>query len=238
MFKSLCVAATLLLAGTCFSPTYAEDAKMARIISLSGHGEVRATPDLATVSMGVMSSAETARAALDANTKAMTDLMAVLAAAKIENKDISTSNFAVSPRLDYGQNNGQPPKVIGYDVTNTVSVTLHKLEMIGDLLDKAVSSGSNQINGISFSVANPQAAMDEARKQAVKDAKRKADLYVAATSTALGNIISLNEGAAYQPPQPMMMQAKMAASDGGAAVPISQGEQVIAVDVSIAWEIK
>lgn len=234
MLKSFLTVALLL---TSLSTAQAEEAKLVRSISLSGHGEVHASPDLVIVSMGVLSSAATARDALNANTKAMTDLMAVLKAEKIEAKDIATSNFNVAPRYDYGQNNGQPPKVTGYEVSNTVSVTLRKLDAIGELLDKAVSSGSNQINGITFSIANPQAAMDEARKEAVKDAKRKADLYAAATSVTIGNLISLNEGTAYQPPQPMMMQAKTMASDAG-AVPIAQGEQVIAVDVNIAWEIK
>jgi uncharacterized protein len=234
MLRSLFAAALLF---TTLSTAYAEDVKIVRNISLTGHGEVRATPDLALVNMGVIATGMTAREALDANTKAMSDLMAVLNAAKIESKDVATSNFSVNPRYDYGQNNGQTPKVIGYEVTNTVSVTVRKLDMIGDLLDKAVSSGSNQISGISFSVANPQAAMDEARKAAIKDAKRKAELYATATSVSLGNVISINEGGSYQPPQQVMMQTKMSASDG-AAVPISQGEQVIAVDVNMVWEIK
>ncbi len=234
MLKSLLAAALLI---TSLSTAFAEDTKLIRNISLAGHGEVRATPDLAVVNMGVLSSAVTAREALDANTKAMNDLMAVLKTASIDSKDISTSNFSVNPRYDYGQNNGQPPKVTGYDVSNTVSVTVRKLEAIGSLLDRAVSSGSNQINGISFSIANPQAALDEARREAVKDAKRKAELYRTATSVTLGNIISLSEGQAYQPPQPMMMQAKAMSSDAG-NVPIAQGEQVIAADVNIVWEIK
>ena len=236
MLKSF-FASALLSAIATITPAFSEDMKMVRSISLSGHGEVLASPDLAIVSMGVMSSAASAREALDANTKSMNDLMAVLKAANIAAKDIATSNFNVAPRYDYGQNNGQPPKITGYDVTNTVSVTLRKLDAIGELLDKAVSSGSNQINGIVFSVANPQRAMDEARKEAVKDAKRKADLYAAATSVSLGNIILLNEGGVYQPQQPVMMQSKAMASDAG-NVPIAQGEQVIAVDVNITWEIK
>ena len=236
MFKSIFTAALLATIAS-ITPVFSEELKLVRSISLSGHGEVHASPDLAVVSMGVLSSAATAREALDANTTAMNDLMAVLKAAAIESKDISTSNFTVAPRYDYGQNNGQPPKVTGYDVSNTVSVTVRKLDLIGGLLDKAVSSGSNQINGITFSIANPQAALDEARKEAVKDAKRKADLYAAATSVSLGNLISLSEGLGYQPPQPMMMQAKSMASDAG-NVPIAQGEQVIAIDVNISWEIK
>lgn len=235
MLKSIFAAALLLSAAT-MNPAFAEDNKLIRTISLTGHGEVRVAPDLAIVTMGVLSSATTAQDALAANTKAMTDLMAALKAADIEAKDIQTSNFSVNPRYDYGQNNGQPPKLTGYDVSNNVAVIVHKIGSIGDLLDKAVTSGSNQINGISFSIANPQAAMDEARKKAVTDAKRKAELYVAATSVTLGNVISLSEGGDnYQPPMPM--QSKMMAADSS-PVPIAQGEQVISVDINISWEIK
>lgn len=235
MLKSIFAAALLLSAAT-MNPAFAEDSKLIRTISLTGHGEVRVAPDLAIVTMGVLSSATTAQDALAANTKAMTDLMAALKAADIEAKDIQTSNFSVNPRYDYGQNNGQPPKLTGYDVSNNVAVIVHKIGSIGDLLDKAVTSGSNQINGISFSIADPQAAMDEARKKAVTDAKRKAELYVAATSVTLGNVISLSEGGDnYQPPMPM--QSKMMAADSS-PVPIAQGEQVISVDVNISWEIK
>ena len=235
MFKTFIIG-TFLLA-TAFTPSFAENVKMSRTISLSGHGEVRAVPDMAVITMGVMSSSETARAALDANTKAMSDLMATLKAANIEAKDIATSNFSVNPRLDYGQNGGQPPKVAGYDVSNNVTVTVHKIEAIGSLLDKAVTSGSNQINGISFSISNPEAAMDQARIEAVKYATRKAKLYADATSTTLGSVISIIEGGGMvQPPVMLQMQARKMSAD--AAVPISQGEQVIGVDVNIAWEIK
>jgi uncharacterized protein len=235
MLKSLFAAALFFSAAT-INPAFAEDSKLIRTLSLTGHGEVRVAPDLAIVTMGVITSAITAQEALVANTKAMTDLLSAIKNAKIEAKDIQTSNFSVNPRYDYGQSNGQPPKLTGYDVSNNVTVIVHKLDSIGDLLDKAVTSGSNQINGISFSVANPQAAMDEARKAAVVDAKRKAELYVAATSVTLGNVISLSEGGGnYQPPMPM--QSKMMAADS-APVPIAQGEQVISVDVNISWEIK
>jgi uncharacterized protein len=235
MLKSFLTAALLSIS---FSAADAEDPKLIRNISLSGHGETRVTPDIATINMGVMSSAENAKDALAANTKAMTDLMTTLKAANIESKDISTTNFSVNPRYDYSQNNGQPPKVTGYDVSNTVMVTVRKLDQVGELLDKSVTSGSNLINGISFSVANPQAALDQARQEAVKDAKRKADLYAAAASVTVGNVIAISEGGGYQ--NPVMMQGKMMAADAGsgAPVPIAQGEQVIGIDVNITWELK
>jgi uncharacterized protein len=230
---------TSILLATLFAanPVHADEVKMSRLMSLTGHGEVRAVPDLAVINMGVVSSAETARAALDANTKAMTDLMANLKAAKIDDKDIATSNFSVNPRLDYGQNGGQIPKLVGYDVNNTVTVIIRKIDGLGALLDKAVSSGSNQINGISFSVSNSDTAMDEARKLAIKDATHKAQIYAGAASINLGNIMSVSESGGMAEPQVMFSRAKTMAADS-APVPIAQGAQVISVDVNVSWEIK
>jgi uncharacterized protein len=236
MFKSICLVTTLLISAATFNPAFSEDVKVNRMISITGHGEVRATPDIAIITMGVLSSAATAREALDINTKSMTDLMSALKTANIEAKDIMTSNFNVAPRYDYGQNNGQPPKLAGYDVSNNVTVTLRKIDGVGNVLDKAVTSGSNQINGISFAIANPLAATDEARKLAVRDATRKAQLYATSATVNLGNIVSISEGGGnYQPPVPM--QAKMMAADS-APVPIAQGEQVISAEVNITWELK
>ena len=128
MFKSLFAASALTLAAASLTPAFADDDKVVRTMSLSGHGEVRMAPDLAIVTVGVMSSAATAREALDTNTKSMEGVMASLKEAGIELRDIQTSNFSVNPRYDYGQNNAQPPKVIGYDVSNNVTVTVRKLE--------------------------------------------------------------------------------------------------------------
>lgn len=236
MFKSLIAASALTLAAASLTPALADDDKVVRTMSLSGRGEVRIAPDLAVVTVGVMSSAATAREALDANTKQMEGVMASLLNASIDSRDIQTSNFMVNPRYDYGQNNAQPPKVIGYDVSNNVTVTLRKLESLGAVLDQVVSAGSNQINGVVFQVSKPEAATDEARKFAVADALRKASVYTAASGVTLGQIITLSEGGGYQPPSPVFksMRAEGAAAD----VPIAQGEQTIAVDVNFTWEIK
>ena len=236
MFRTLIAASTLALAATFLTPAHADESKLLRSMSLTGHGEVRMAPDLAIVTVGVMSSAATARESLDANTKAMEGVMASLKKAGIEMRDIQTSNFMVNPRYDYGQNNNQPPKVVGYDVSNNVTVTVRKLDGLGAVLDQVVSSGSNQINGVMFQVSKPEAATDEARKLAVADAQRKAKVYTDASGVALGNIVSLSEGGSYQPPVPVFKSARAEAI--AADVPVAQGEQAIAVDVNIVWEIK
>ncbi len=227
--------ALLLLA----APSLGDDDKSARLlrtVSVSGHGEVLAVPDLASVSVGVTSFADTARAALSANNKTMADLRSLLKEAGIAERDTSTSNFAINPRYDYGQGGTQPPKIVGYDVTNTVTITARKIDTLGDLLDKAVSAGSNQIFGISFAISKPDDMLDEARKLAVADARRKAEIYASASAVKLGAILSIVENGGILPPVPMM--AKALRAEAASDVPIAQGEQTLAVDVSIVWEIK
>jgi uncharacterized protein YggE len=230
--------ATLALATLLFIPVnttaFAEEAKLNRTISVSGTGEVRAIPDMATITLGVMSTAATAQEALAANSKSMNDVLALLKQQGIEDRDISTSNFNVSPRYEYRQD-GTQPKVTGYDVSNNVTLTVRKIEALGDLLDKAVSAGSNQVYGIAFSVSKPDALLDAARKNAVADARRKAEIYAAAGGFTLGDIVSLSEGGGYHQPMPVVM--KSAAADM-ASTPVAQGEQALSIDVSVVWSIK
>jgi uncharacterized protein len=234
MIKTLLTAAILALL-VAITPALAEEAKLVRSISISGHGEVRAVPDVASISIGVATQGATAREALDGNSKTMKALFDTLKQAGIDARDMTTSNFSVGPRLDYGNNNGQPPKVVGYDVNNMVTVTVRKLEDLGGLLDVAVTTGSNTINGIQFSVSKPDVMLDDARKAAIADARHKAEVYAAAGGFKLGDILSISEGAAYQPAVPYLAKSARAES---ADVPIAQGEQALTIDVSISYEIK
>lgn len=227
-------AATLVAFSIAASSAPRAEEPLHRLITLTGHGEVMRVPDTAMISMGVNVNAPTASAALEANSKSMQAMLAVLKQAGVAEKDVQTSDFVVQPRLDYGNNTGQPPKTVGYDVINQVTVTVRDLPSLGGILDKAVQSGSNQINGISFSVKDPQAALDEARQKAFADALRKAEVYAAAAGLQLGPIVSISESSGYAPPVPMRAKA-MAAE---AAPPIAAGEQVIGLDVTVSWEIK
>jgi len=227
----------LAAAATIATPSFAQESKtMPRVISLNGHGEVKAKPDMAVINVGVTTQAQTAREALTENSKAMEKILATLKAAGIEAKDIQTSNFSVNPRYQYDPNNVQPPRVIGYDVSNTLAVSVRKLATLGEVLDKVVSEGSNQINGIMFAIADTGKLEDEARKLAFADAERKAKLYAEATRITLGQIMSLSEGN-IQPPQPVFYGKAMRA-DSASAVPVAEGEQTVAIDVNVTWEIK
>ena len=237
--KSVFVAGLFALTMATAVPAIAEDNTMHRLMTLNGHGEVRKAPDMAFINIGVTTTAETAKQALADNTTKMTAVLATIKSAGVEDKDIQTSDFAINPRIDYGNNSSsppQPPRTIGYDVTNNVSLSVRKIETLGELLDKVVESGSNQINGIQFSVSDPDIALDKARTVAVADARRKAELYAKAAGVTLGDIVSISEASAG--PGPVVMRAKAAMMAEGAPAPIAGGEQTLSMDVNITWSIK
>ncbi|MBG1232162.1 SIMPL domain-containing protein [Aestuariivirga litoralis] len=233
MFKILAVSLFALLATPVVS-AMADAPALNRTITLNGHGEVRAAPDMAVIDLGVFAQGDTARAALDANTKNMAALLAMLKAEGIDDKDVQTSNFSVGPRYDNPQN-GTQPKVIGYDVNNTVSVIVRKLPELGALLDKAVSSGSNQVNNLTFTMEDAANLQDEARKAAVKDALRKAELLAGAAGSKVGPVVSISDMGS---PGPMPMRAgAMMDMAKAAPVPVAQGQLVISADVNMVWEL-
>jgi uncharacterized protein YggE len=231
----------LLATALSATPIFAQEATMKGTISIGGIGEVTAAPDTAFVNSGVTSQGATAREALDANTKAMGELIETLKAAGIEARDIQTSGFSVNPNYVYSDArdaNGYqlPPKINGYQVFNNVSVRVRELAKLGSVLDKAVTVGANTINGVSFSVADPSELYDEARKAAFADAKAKAQLYAEVAGEELGDIRNINESQGMsQPPQPYMMKA-VAEDSAGASVPIEGGELSYSINVQVTWD--
>jgi len=232
----------LALATALTAPALAQEAPRPGTIAVEGHGEISAAPDTAFVTSGVTTQGATAREALDANTKAMAELVAALKASNIEERDIQTSGFSVNPNYvfsDERDENGytRPPRIANYQVSNSVTVRVRDLPSLGQVLDKAVTVGANTINGVSFTVADPSKLYDEARKAAFADAKEKADLYAGVAGVSLDRILSIAENQSIsQPPQPYMMKT-MAADSAGSAVPVQAGEMSFSVNVSVQWEL-
>lgn len=230
----------LFLATSLSMPAFA--ANEPALISVTGTGEVSAAPDTAFINSGVTTQGATAREALDANTKAMNDLLATLKEAGIESRDVQTSGFSVSPNYVYTDardENGYslPPKINGYQVYNTVNVRIRDLETLGAVLDKQVTVGANTINGITFSVADPSKLYDEARKAAFADAKEKAGLYAEAAGEALGLLKTVSESQGYDQPQPYMMKT-MDSATASAPVPVATGELSFSINVQVTWSVE
>ncbi|MCJ8324485.1 MAG: SIMPL domain-containing protein [Rhizobiales bacterium] len=208
-------------------------------ISIQGTGVVITAPDIAYINIGVSNQAKTAREALDKNNLAMNNIVDLLSFAQVENSDIQTSNFSINPRYDRSQNNGQLPKIIGYETFNTLNITIRDLDGLGDILDQVVTSGSNRIDNIRFAVANPQPLQDQARALAAKDALRRAQIYATTLGFELGNIVSITEGSSRSTPraEAFMPQGAMMMDSMAKSTPIEAGEQAITSNVNIVWVI-
>ncbi len=232
-YSTLLFLAISLLA---LSPAHAISKDDRRTLAISATGTVKAPADIAHISTGVVSEAKTARAALDANTAAMAGVVGELKSQGIEPKDIQTSNFAVFPRYQRNKDGVTQSVIIGYRVTNSVTITVRDLKSLGGILDSVVTLGSNKIGGITFAIDDPTKLRDEARKRATADALRKAKLYAESAGVGLGEILSINENVMSRPPRPMM--ARMAMEAKSADVPIESGELSIEVQVNIVWQIE
>lgn len=240
MLSMKSLAAALLLAAPLLMPAPAiaadEVKAMLRTLAVSATGTSTATPDQVSISTGVTSNAKTAKAALAANSAAMNKVVATMKATGVEERDIQTSNFSLQPVYDYSQN-GKPPKLTGYQVSNTVTIRLRNIARLGDVLDQAVGDGSNQIGGIQFIVSKADQLRDAARKDAVANATRIAKTYAAAAGVTLGDVLQINEGAVVAPPNPMIMRQAKAQAES-AAPPIEAGEETLTVNVSMVFALK
>jgi hypothetical protein len=204
-----------------------------RTIAMGGHGEVKGAPDQAQVNAGVSTTAATAAQALAANTTRMTGVFAALKKAGIAEKNIQTTNFSVSPQYTNGAGN-ERPRLTGYQVNNDVSVRLDDVGKLGATLDALVTAGANQMNGISFSIRDTAVMLRKAREAAIADAKDRAETYARATGVTLGPIQSIGESGG-SGPVPMFKAVRMMAA---APVPVAAGEESVAADVSVVWEIR
>lgn len=226
----LAAVALPLLGGTAFADSQ-------RLMTISGHGEATGVPDSAQLSAGVTTTARTAADALAANANAMNSVFAALRKIGVPERNIQTSNFSVQPQYPpYNANGSGMQRIVGYAVSNQVDVTLDDLKKLGPALDTLVGAGANQINGVSFTIADPKPLLTKARVDAVADATDRAQTYAKAAGITLGNIVSISdEEAQVSPPVPMVRAMR---ADKMAATPVAEGEQSVSASVSMVWEIK
>lgn len=217
-------------------PAAADDPAL-RLINVMGEGEVAGTPDMALVYGGVSTTAPTAREALDSNSGAMEQVMDSLRDAGVEDRDIQTSNFLINPQYkSYPRGQDGPPVITGYTVSNMLTVRVRDLDKLGGLLDTLVTRGANQFRGLSFTIADPEPLIIEARRRAVADALGKARLYAEASGVSLGAIQTINErdlGRIEPPPPPGAMTMRARAE----SVPVAAGELSATASVSMTIEI-
>jgi uncharacterized protein YggE len=202
-------------------------------ISVTGTAEVTVTPDTAHVSMGVRHRADSAKAALDTVSRKTTQLIDTLTGAGVLKADIQTTNLAVWP--SYGGENGE--RITGYEASNSVTVKTSDLAGLGALIDEVSGVVGDQftLDGVSFSVADPDAALADVRGDAIADARTKAEQFVAGEDLTVGSIRHIVESGSSGPPIPIYERMEAAAAD--LAVPIEPGQQELSVTVTVIFDL-
>jgi uncharacterized protein YggE len=231
------LAALLLAAAAATACTWQAGASSGtqRTFSVSGHGEARSAPDIAMVSTGVRTQGATAKEALQRNTAAMTGVFKAMKEMGIADKDMQTSNFSVQPIYEpYREGQPNQQRIVAYQVFNQVTVTVRDLARLGEALDTFVSAGSNELQGVNFSIDKPEPLQDEAREAAIREALHKAELMAKAAGVKLGRLVTMAESGGGRPMPAMAMSMRAEKAD----VPIAAGEQLLAADVSLTFEIK
>ncbi|AIC28284.1 hypothetical protein IE4771_CH03197 [Rhizobium etli bv. mimosae str. IE4771] len=238
--KTVLMTALLALPLAAAAPVSAQEAKPREaVISVTGDGESPMAPDMAIVTLSVVKQAKTAREALDENNKAMKDVLDALKSGGIAERDLQTSGFSIQPQYNYPQpvdGQQQPPQLIGYQTINAVTVRLRDLAKLGQVIDQSVTLGINQGGDIQFTNDKPEAALEEARKNAVAEAVKKAKTLSEAAGVKLGRIIEINENEPRPLPQPAYRATMMKEAD--AAVPVQGGETTYHVSVTVTFAIE
>jgi uncharacterized protein YggE len=227
--------AAVALTGIGTVPSRAEDKAMERTITVSATGTAEAEPDQARITSGVMTEAPTAREALTGNTEAMNKVISELKSKGIDAKDIQTASFNVEPVMDYSKD-GQPPKLRGYRVSNQVIVLVRDLDKLGSVLDDLVTAGANQVQGLAFEVSKAETLKDEARKNAIANALRRAKLLASAAGAEVGQVLQISEETT--PDVPVTFAAPRFAKAQAASVPIERGSSTLEARVTTTWALK
>jgi len=215
----------------------AEAPSAGTLLQVSAQGEVHRVPDVAQVGVGVVTEAADAKAALAANATQMERVIAAVRKAGIADKDVQTTGVSLQPQYQYVEN--QPLKLSGYQANNRVSVKVRDVSKVGDVLDAFVAQGANQIDGPSFTLDDPDSALDEARRVALAKARARAAMYAKSLGLKIGRIVSIDEtGAGFQPPQPMMMMAKAGMAQDSAQTPVMPGEQSHGITLNVVFELE
>lgn len=236
MLTTCLILITLFFTGT---DTRADDAIKPRLVTVNAMGEVDIQPDILLLSIGFVTTDKDLSDAKKENDKKVDEVLKILARYNIESKDIQTSQINIQPQYDYQK---RPPLIRGYMVSNTLNIKLRDLSQFDKILEKTVTAGSNQLNGIQFDVDKKEAHQKEARRMAVAKAKEKAEEMVTQLGQKLGRPYTIEEiNTQWGMPQPQMMRAKMMMMETSAdssMETLAQGEVTISSQVQISFEIE
>jgi len=207
-----------------------------RTITVTGDGEVTATPDIAYLYLGVVADKPTTVEAQSANATAINNVIAAIKKEGIKDEDIKTTDYSINPRYDYDKNTGAGT-LVGYTVSNTLKVTVKDISKVGQILDTAVKSGVNISNSISFGISDYDKYYNMALLKALSDAQSKAQAISGFLGIKLTTPVKVTEnpiGIPYDNPVPL--NAKMSSSDSLASTSIQAGTYKVKANVSLVYQ--
>jgi uncharacterized protein YggE len=218
--------AAFVIAAAALAPLSARAAD--KLVTVTGEASVSVAPDIVVIHVGVTSQGKTAREASLANGNQMTAVLAAIKDAGIAGGDVQTSRLSLQPQYD--PNKSGTARLLGFQVTNQVTVNIRDIDKLPGILDRAIGAGANEVSGIEFVVSEQSKLLDQARDEAIADAYRKAGLYAHAAGVKVGHVVAITEeGSA---PLPRAMQALRAG-----AVPVAPGEQTLRAEVTVSYEL-
>jgi hypothetical protein len=224
LFRTLFALAIAAAALTPLSALAAE-----RLITVAGEATVAVAPDMAVIRIGVTSQGKTAHEASDANAKHMTKVLAAIKGTGVADRDVQTSRLSLQPQYD--PNKSGTARLLGFLVTNQVTIKIRDIGKLPVILDTAIAAGANEMSGIEFVVSEQSKLLDQARDDAIADARRKAELYAKAAGVKLGKVVAISEEGSSPPPRPVMQAMR------AGAVPVAPGEQMLRASVTVSYDI-
>ena len=199
-----------------------------KLVTVGGEATIAVAPDIAVIRVGVTSQGKNAREASEVNSRQMTAVLAAIKTNGIDPRDIQTSRLSLQPQYD--PNKSGTARLTGFLITNQITIKIHEIGRLPVILDSAIAAGANEMSGIEFEVSQQSRLLDQARAEAVADARRKAALYAQAAGAKLGHVVQITDESA---PAPRPLVQAMRAG----AVPVAPGEQMLRVAVTVSFEL-
>ncbi len=216
--------------------TAASSNSMADMLTVSGYGEARGNPDMATVSVGINISGTDISGVVQDSNETIAAITAAMQAIGIAPEDIQTTGFNVWPEDIWDNMTGQPTGEKRYHVDSMMQINIRNIDNVGKVLETALNNGANNIYGLSFGIDDTGPLAEEARKAAIADARARAQAMANELGLTLGEVSSASDqsgGMVY----PYFVGAGYGIGGGGGEPPISQGQMAVTVSVSVTFEI-
>lgn len=234
--SAILLSAMSAAAQTTPQPAPADAAAWSSTVTVTGTGRSSVTPDRVTFNVGVQTVAKTVDEAVNENNQRTAAVIAALKKAGATDRDIRTSNFSIFPQQDYSQ--GKLPQILGYQVSNNITVSRSAVADAGKLLQVALNAGVNQSSGLQFEVSNPAAGRDAGLRAAFEDARSKAALLAQTAGRRLGMALQISEGVQNTPRPPYPMPMAMKAEAGVASdVPVESGSEERTYSVTVVFAL-